>query len=742
MPDATGTNPEGHIRQAPSAGAEPPSAAKAGISPYAARGQGAGQDRLIDWLRSAIWRREALLTEARGHERVLEEELAAIRASLTWRVTAPLRSWSERHAAAATVVRRAAKVAYWTITLQVPSRLRARRKGLRAARRIEAATRERTYERWIKAYDTLTSRDLEDMRAALQALEHRPLVSVLMPVFNPPDRFLREAIDSVRAQVYENWELCIADDASTAAHVRLVLDEYARRDNRIRVTYRAENGGISAASNSALALARGELVGLLDHDDLLRPHAVFLAVSAFEANADLGYLYSDEDKVDESGRRFAYWFKPEWNPALLLSQNYLCHFSVFRTALARDVGGFRSEYDGSQDWDLALRITESLGPGAIGHVPHVLYHWRAIPGSAAAELTAKPHSVDAGRRAAEDHLRRVGHAGYVVPVGPRTQKVRYLLPSPPPLVSAIVPTTGRPDLLEPCLNGLLYGTVYERLEVVVAVSEDTYDDPVRIRCLERAARDARVRVVAFPPAPFNFARTVNEAVSHANGDFLLLLNDDTEVIYDEWLEAMVGYALLDDVGAVGALLLHTDGTIQHAGMLVGARGVAEHLYSGRQPDISGYMGRARLPQDLSVVAATCMLVKRESFAELGGFEEGFSVCYNDIDFCLRLRRQGWRVVYVPDAALYHQETASFGTHQHGRDLEHRRDVGRMRERWGSVLLDDPMHNPNLALDASDPSRLAFPPRVEYPWRRGGPSGVQLSANPVGASSSSGAPVNV
>jgi GT2 family glycosyltransferase len=675
----------------------------------------ATRDHEDGWLREAIWRRESRLAEASARERALAGELATVRGSDSWRLTAPLRSLGSRYPRGATALRRTLKVAYWAASFRLAQRLRERRHGMEIVRRAEATNRERTYEKWIETYDTLTPSDIDGMRRLVGSLEVRPLVSIVMPVFDPPERLIREAIESVLAQVYEDWELCIADDASTAEHVRAVLDEYARDDPRIRVVYRSNNGGIATASNSALALARGELVGLLDHDDVLRPHALLLSVHAFATTPSVQYVYSDEDKIDDVGHRFAYWFKPDWNPALLIAQNYACHFSVFRTALARRVGGFRPDFDGSQDWDLVLRMTETLAPDAIAHIPHVLYHWRAIPGSAAAEASAKPYSVDAGRRATEDHLRRTRREGYVVPAGRRTQRVRYV-PSSWPLVSVVIPTTGRPKLLEPCLAGLLRRTAYEPFEVILAVGDDANEDPERRDCLTRLAHDPRVRVVTLPSRPFNFSMTVNEAVSQANGELLLLLNDDTEVIVEDWLEAMVGYALLDRVGAVGGLLLYPDGRIQHAGMLVGARGVAEHLYGGRQLGIAGYMGRANLPQDLSVVAGTCMLVRREAFDEVDGFDEAFPVCYNDIDFCLKLRMRGWRVLYVPDAVLNHRETASFGTHQRGRDLAHRRDVGRMLDRWGDVLRDDAMHNPNLALDASDPSQLAFPPRIRYPWR--------------------------
>ena len=555
------------------------------------------------------------------------------------------------------------------------------------------------------------------MKALDRSLTYRPLVSIVMPVYDPPERILREAIESVRAQVYESWELCIADDASSAPGVRAVLEEYARSDRRILVRFRSENGGISAASNSALELARGELVALLDHDDVLRPHALLLAVKTFGENPRTAFAYSDEDKIDEHGRRYGHYFKPDWNPALLLGQNYVCHFAVFRADLVRAAGGFRSEYDGSQDWDLALRVTETLPADAVAHIPHVLYHWRAIGSSAAASIDAKPYALDAGRRAVEDHLRRSGKQGYPLPVG-LFQRVRYVLPSPPPAVTVIVASTGRSDLLEPCLQGLAHRTDYPRLEVLIALSDPAAEESVRalLRRLDPAPF-ASARVLPVFSKPFNYAWTINQAAEQAKGELILMLNDDTEVLDGDWLQALVAHVVQERVGAAGALLLYPDGRIQHAGMLVGARGVAEHLYARRKPDILGYLGRAQLTQDVSVVAGTCMLVRRETFLELNGLDEAFPVCYSDIDFCLRLRQNGLRVLYVPEAALVHRETASFGSHQRGREAAHEQDVERIQSRWGSVLRDDPMHNPNLELDARDPSRLAFPPRVDYPWRR-------------------------
>ena len=313
-------------------------------------------------------------------------------------------------------------------------------------------------------------------------------------------------------------------------------------------------------------------------------------------------------------------------------------------------------------------------------------------------------------------MTRIGQPGYVLPVGDH-QKVRFFAGSSRPRVTVVVPSTGRRDLLEPCVDDLLTRTAYDELEVVVAVDESVEADPTTCRFLKSLSSRPGVRIHAYPTRPFNYALTVNEAVATTTSPLVLLLNDDTRVVYQDWLDAMVGYAQDDDVGAVGGMLVYPDGTIHSAGMLVGARGIAESRYHRRPAHVSGYVNRAQLPQDLSAVVGTSILVRREAFSSVNGLDTSFPVAYNDVDFCLRLRRAGWRIVYVPDALLLHHGSASFESHQLGREDAHARDVARMKDRWADTLLDDPMHNPNLALDASDPSIPASPPRVLYPWRR-------------------------
>lgn len=670
----------------------------------------------VEQLSRRLWRAEMRLAESRRATAESTGRLDEVRRSTSWRITAPLRRLSAHHRSAIRLLRRATKVAWWTASLQLRSRLHDRRVALAEADRAERATAPASYARWVAAHDTLGDADLAGMEALYDALDRPPLVSVVMPVYDPPEHALRAAIESVRAQAYENWELCIADDASSAPHVRTVLGEFQTLDPRIRVVRRPQNGGISEASNSALELARGTLVALLDHDDLLRPHSLLLSVLPFLEDARVGFVYSDADRIAEDGRRISHYFKPDWSPTLLLCQNYLCHLSVIRTDLVRAVGGFRGAFDGSQDWDLALRVTERLPPEGVVHVPHVLYHWRAIPGSVAAEgLQAKPYAADAARRAVEEHLARIGRPGYVLPVGDH-QKPRFFVGSSAPPVSIVVPSTGRRDLLEPCVDGLLRRTAYEPLEVVVTVDESAYEHPARRDYLTELASRPSLRVMSYPSRPFNYALTVNEAVAETRSPLVLLLNDDTEVVYDDWLEAMVGFAQDERIGAVGGQLVYPDGTIHSAGMLLGARSIAENRYHRRPEEIKGYGNRAQLPQDVSAVVGTSMLVRRTAFDEVGGLDTSFPVAYNDVDFCLKLRRAGYRVLYVPDGILVHQGSASFATHQLGREADHESDTARLARRWRDALRDDPTHNPNLALDASYPSRLASPPRVEYPWQ--------------------------
>ena len=568
----------------------------------------------------------------------------------------------------------------------------------------------RDYATWVKRFDTPELEAQIILRAELEALlpEHRPLISVLMPVYNPPEQWLVKAIESVRAQFYPHWELCIADDASSAAHVRRVLEDFAQRDARIKVTFRPENGHISASSNTALDLASGEFVALLDHDDELAPRALAEVVLAAARQPALEFIYSDEDKIDELGRRYDPYFKPDWNPDLLLGQNYTCHLSVFRTARVRAVGGFRTGYEGSQDWDLTLRVATGLNAAQVHHIPRVLYHWRAIPGSTALVIDEKDdYPFIAAKKALTDHLARLSVAAELVPVKGHHWRVRYALPSPAPKVSIIIPTKNAVDLLRLCVGSILAKTTYPDFEIIVVNNRS--DDAATLAYFGEL-RALGVRVLDYD-APFNFSALNNFAASAANGSVLAFLNNDLEVIAGDWLDEMASQALRPEIGAVGAMLYYPGDTVQHGGVVLGLTGpagrdgVAGHAFKDAPRGSEGQRNRLRLAQNYSAVTAA------KTFAAVGGFNEpDLPVAFNDIDLCLRVQQAGYRNLWTPFAELYHHESASRGAEDTPEKLERfLREAAYMRRVWGRLLDRDPAYNPNLTLKQEDFS-LAFPPR--------------------------------
>jgi len=582
------------------------------------------------------------------------------------------------------------------------------------ARRSVAALRELmfppTYDRWISKYDTLTETGRRRIRADMARWPTKPLISVVLPVYNTDPRWLRTAIRSVQIQLYSNWELCISDDASTLEGVQASLLDFARHDPRIRVFLREHNGNISANSNDALSLASGEFVALLDSDDVLAEHALYWVAKEIVAYPDVDLIYSDEDKVDEEGKRFEPYFKSDWNPALMLSQNAFCHLGVFRKKLIEKVGGFRVGFEGSQDHDLVLRCALETSPERIRHIPRILYHWRAIESSTAAKRGVKPDAWQAGRRAIEEHLEKRGLRATVGRAPLEQYQVEYELPVPPPRVSILVPTTGNPSLLGPCLDSVLSRTTYEDFEVLLLVNEiHQHDDPARAELLRSSAQRPRVRVLSHPDRPFNYSWVSNWGAREASGDVLCFLNDDTELITAAWLERLVARAMLPGVGAVGAMMYYRNDTIQHAGVILGLSGIAGHAFHDEPRGTAGYFSRACLEQDLSCVTAGCLAIRLDVFLAQGGFDERFAVAYNDVDFCIRLRAPGWRIIWTPTVELYHHESASVGRpHSGSRRDDLPKAMALMRDRWGPMLDRDPCYNPNLSLRKG--FNLAFPPR--------------------------------
>lgn len=571
------------------------------------------------------------------------------------------------------------------------------------------------YRRWVRRYDRLSQRDVEAIRDANARLAYRPLFSILMPVYNTDAKLLRAAIDSVRAQLYENWELCIADDCSTDVRVGEVLRHAQSLDSRIKVHFRTVNGHMSAASNSALELASGEFIVLLDHDDTLPIHALAAVAHELNHHPDADIVYSDEDRLDDRGRRYGPYFKPDWNPELFFGQNFINHLGVYRSALVRRVGGFREGFEGSQDHDLALRVIEQTRPERIRHVPHVLYHWRAVKGSAARAVGEKTYAYAATRRAVQEHLDRTGVHASCEPA-PRLnyhQRIRYSLPQPRPHVTIIIPTRDRIDVLSRCVRSVTSRSTYGSYDVVVVDNGSTAEDTRTY--FDELRRDSRFSILRVDE-PFNFSRLNNLAAAGARGSVLCFLNNDTEVISADWLEEMVGLAIQSGVGAVGAMLYYPNNVVQHAGVIVGLGGVAGHAHLGLPKGAPGYYGRAVLAQAMSAVTAACLVVRKSVFADAGGFDETLAVAYNDVDFCLRLQSRGLRNVWTPFAELYHFEGASRGRDDMSGQVRpgFLLESQIMKDRWADLLSADPHFNRNLSLD-SPHFLLAKPPRHTRRW---------------------------
>jgi glycosyltransferase involved in cell wall biosynthesis len=571
------------------------------------------------------------------------------------------------------------------------------------------------YEKWSEQHEALSPEDLQAIERHIAAFATRPLISVAMPVYNTPEGLLVKAIESVLGQLYTHWELCIADDASTEPHVRQVLERYSAKDARIHVALREKNGHICEASNTALGLATGELLALFDHDDILAPRALYEVAAEFDRHPGAQLVYTDEDKVDMEDRRFDPYFKPDWNPDLNYGQNYVSHLSVYRTALVRDIGGFRKGFEGSQDWDLLLRAIERMPASAIRHVPNVLYHWRAAPGSTALQLAEKDYPVQAARRALEDHFKRTGQDVELLAVPGDHWRVRYPVPSPAPLVSLIMPTRNAVKLVRQAVRSILDLTDYPNFEIVIVDNQS--DDPDTTAYFAEIGRgaDPRVRVLPYPEG-FNYSAINNFAVREARGDVIGFLNNDVEAIAPGWLTEMVSQAARPGIGAVGAMLYYPLNTVQHAGVILGLGGVAGHPFKEFPRGDQGQKNRLRLVQNYSAVTAACLVIMKARFLEVGGFNErDLPIAFNDVDLCCKLIRAGYRNLWTPHAEFYHHESASRGVEDTPeKKVRFQSEIDYMMNTWGELLMADPAYNPNLTLVGEDFSP-AYLSRATKSW---------------------------
>lgn len=550
------------------------------------------------------------------------------------------------------------------------------------------------YEQWYENHRALPE-ELEKQKN--QRWKRKPLISIVVPVYNTPQTFLRQMIESVQKQSYSEWELCIGNASPDNQELKKVIEEY-KNDPRIQEVEIPENKGISQNTNRAMEIATGEWIGLLDHDDLLAPNALYEIAKAVCECPDAEVIYTDEDKVTtDLKEHFQPHLKPDFNVDLLRSNNYICHFFVASRDLIERVGGFRPEFNGAQDYDLILRCTEQAKQ--IVHIPKILYHWRVHKASTADNPASKMYAFDAGKRAIEEHLRRCNTKGIVEHTKDLGfYRVKYEVCGEP-LVSIIIPNKDQVASLKKCLDSIREKTSYQNYEIIIV--ENNSEEPETFAFYKKIAGD-KIKIVTWE-GEFNYSAINNFGVRHARGDYLLLLNNDVEIISEDWMKEMLSHCQRKEVGIVGAKLYYPDNTIQHAGIIIGIGGVAGSIFTGLPRAFSGYLHKASIQLDLSAVTAACMLVKRSVFEQVGGLEEKLKVAFNDVDFCLRVREKGYLVVYDPYAELYHYESRTRGAEDTKEKVRRfQTEIEYMRSHWIDLLKQgDPYYNCNLSLTKWD-----------------------------------------
>ena len=558
------------------------------------------------------------------------------------------------------------------------------------------------YDIWMLKNE-ITPGKFEQCKKEIITFNYLPKISIIIPVYNPDVSWINAAINSVINQVYENWELCIAD-ASTKKDVGKCLENLAKNEARIKIKILPENKGISGNSNEAMSLATGEYIGLLDHDDELSPDALYEVVKYLQNNRDADMIYSDEDKIDLKGNRSDPFFKPDWSPDEFLSDMYTCHFGVYKKNIIDEIGGFRARYDGSQDYDLVLRFIEKTSN--IRHIPKILYHWRIVPGSAASSVDEKAYALTAAKMALQDYLVRNNIQGEVADGlwrGSYHVK-RELLKNP--LISIIIPTKDNVNVLKNCIESIFKNIGYTHFEIIIVNNGSTDDGTLAF--FEELKFTNNIIILDYLNY-FNFAAINNFAVKFANGEVILFLNDDTEVISEDWLSAMLEHVQRKEVGAVGCKLLYPDKSLQHAGVVLGINYIGEHSpIAEHSPKYipytnQGYFGKVGIIRNISAVTAACMMMRKEVFEEVNGFDENLAVAYNDVDLCLKIREHRYLIVYTPYAELYHHESQSRGYDDTSEKRERfLKEIEYIRKKWGPVIdKGDPYYNPNLALDRVD-----------------------------------------
>ena len=571
---------------------------------------------------------------------------------------------------------------------------------LKSKHKLQGLDNDYDYKEW---YDLTKPTDEELKRQKEEPLPVRPYLSVVIPAWKTPEKYLREMMDSILNQTYDNWEVCVANGSpkGEGALVEKVMKWYGSRDSRFRYKNLGDNLGIADNTNEAIAMAKGDYIVLADHDDTLPEHALYEMAKAMGEHPECDLFYSDEDKLDmDGGALFDPHFKPDFNPDLLTSVNYICHLLGVKRELLEQVGGFRQEFDGAQDYDFIFRCTEAAK--GIWHIPKVLYHWRCHQGSTASNPESKLYAFEAGARAIMAHYERCGIKAEKVEKGVDYGIYHtYFSVENNPLVSVLIPNKDHRADLDLCIRSILSKATYKNLEFVIIENNSTEKETFAY--YQEIQRELpNVRVVIWD-GKFNYSAINNFGASHATGEYLLFLNNDTELIEPRLFEEMLGFCQRTDVGAVGARLLYQDDTIQHAGVVVGFGGIAGHTFIGLHQAENSYFHRAMCGQDYSAVTAACMMTKASVFNQIGGFSEELAVAFNDIDYCMKVRKAGFLVVYAPYALMYHYESKSRGLEDTPEKVARfNREIGIFARRWPDILAQgDPYYNPNLTLRKSN-----------------------------------------
>ena len=540
-------------------------------------------------------------------------------------------------------------------------------------------TNQKAYNSWFDSQKKITE---------YKKLKYNPLISVIIPTYNVSKELLSECIDSVLNQSYSNFEICIADDNSTFGETIETLKEYEKND-KVKVVYRKVNGMISESSNTALSIAKGEFIVLLDNDDLIEKDALYYIVEVLNKDKSIDMIYTDEDKLDFNGRKMEPHFKPDYSPDTLMSVNYICHLCCMRKSIVDKLGGFRSEFDGSQDYDLFLRFTEVTDK--IYHIRKVLYHWRQTKTSTAGYMGNKSYAYIAGKKALEDSLKRRNIKGTVLE-NPRVSTYLVKYDNNNPLVSIIIPIKDKAKMTKRCIDSLYEKNTYKNFEIILVDNNSCEEETFKM--LDQYKKRDNFKVIRLE-CEFNYSHINNEAVKHARGDYLLFLNNDTEVIDSDFIEWMVGYASLSHVGCVGIKLLYPDKLVQHAGVVLGFGGVVGHIYVANSYYDNGLFGRLVMPYNYTAVTAACLMIDKNKFNEVKGFDENLKVALNDVDLNLKVLDKGYFNVCLSNITMFHYESKSRGyeasKEKHERFLS---EQEYMKNKWGKKLDEDKFFSKN------------------------------------------------